>query len=54
MICNTLGRLSIADVVTTVPKQQPVSEAFDASLINFGESPVPEERKARLQQKLAE
>lgn len=30
------------------------TEAFDASFINFGESPVPEEWKTRLRQKLCE
>ena len=34
-------------------KQQPVSEEFDARLIHFGESPVLEEWKTRLCQRLS-
>lgn len=43
---TVLGRLCKTDVATTVPQSE--SEEFDASLIKFGESPVPEEWKARL------
>lgn len=43
---TVLGRLCKTDVATTVPRSE--SEEFDASLIKFGESPVPEEWKARL------
>lgn len=42
------------DVVTTISKQKSGTEEFDASMINFGESPVPEVWKARLRQKLLE
>lgn len=49
-----LGHLCVTDVVTTISKQKSEMEEFDASLINFGESPVPEAWKARLRQKLLE
>ncbi|KAK7884084.1 hypothetical protein WMY93_027207 [Mugilogobius chulae] len=49
-----IGRLCIADVVTSLPSHESESRAFDTSQINFGESPVPETWKARLCQKLAE
>lgn len=49
-----LGHLCVTDVVTTIPKQKSTTGDFDASMINFGESPVPEGWKARLRQKLLE
>lgn len=49
-----LGHLCVADIVTTIPKQKPVTDEFDDSLIDFGESPVPEVWKERLRQKLLE
>lgn len=50
---TVLGHLCIADV-TAVSSQQPTSEEFDASSIKFGKSPVHEEWKTRLRQKLSE
>ncbi|XP_034560089.1 uncharacterized protein LOC117827597 [Notolabrus celidotus] len=49
-----VGRLCVADVVTTVPCHQSKSEHFDTSQIDFGESPVPEQWKTSLRQKLAQ
>lgn len=49
-----LGHLCVTDVVTTMSKQESMTEEFDASMINFGESPIPEGWKARLRQKLLE
>ncbi|KAI3361647.1 hypothetical protein L3Q82_002012 [Scortum barcoo] len=49
-----LGHLCVTDVVTTISKQKSATEEFDAGMINFGESPVPEGWKARLRQKLLE
>lgn len=51
-----LGCLCATDVVTTGSNTvQPLaSEKFDASLINFGQSPILEEWKARLCQQLSE
>lgn len=49
-----LGHLCVTDVVTTIPKQKSTTGDFDASMINFGESPVPEGWKARLRQKQLE
>lgn len=51
---TVLGHLCITDVVTTLSKQQQATEEFDASSIDFGESPVPEEWKTRLRQRLSE
>lgn len=50
-----LGHLCVADVVTTVSKQEPATEdVFDVSMVDFGNSPVPEAWKERLRQKLSE
>lgn len=49
-----VGCLYVADVVTTASKQNVINKEFDASLISFGESPVPEQWKERLCQKLSE
>ena len=51
---SIVGCLYTTDVVNTLSKQQPASEEFDHSLLNFGDSPAPEEWKARLRQKLSE
>lgn len=51
---TVIGHLCITDVVTTMTKQQPVTEEFDASLNDFGELPVTEEWKTRHRQKLSE
>ncbi|KAJ4941533.1 hypothetical protein JOQ06_011412 [Pogonophryne albipinna] len=50
---TVLGHLCVTDVVTTASKQQPVIEDFNASSIDFGESPIPEVWKTRLRQKLS-
>ena len=50
---TVVGCLCVADVVTTMPCDQSKPEAFDVSQIHFGESPVPDAWRTRLQQKLA-
>lgn len=49
-----LGHMYITDVVTTIHRSEPESDEFDANQINFGDSPLPEEWKERLRQKLAQ
>uniref|UniRef100_A0A672JC76 Gypsy retrotransposon integrase-like protein 1 n=1 Tax=Salarias fasciatus TaxID=181472 RepID=A0A672JC76_SALFA len=51
---SIVGCLYPTDVVRKLSKQQPASKEFDLSLLDFGDSPAPEEWKDRLRQKLSE
>lgn len=51
---SIVGCLCPTDVVHKLSEQQPTSKVFDLSLLDFGDSPAPEERKERLRQKLSE
>ncbi|XP_035809415.2 uncharacterized protein LOC118471094 [Amphiprion ocellaris] len=48
-----LGHLFLTDIVTNVPKSDQSTDKFDASQIDFGDSPIPESWKNRLRDKLA-
>lgn len=51
---TVLGNMYAVESVTTIPPKQQVSSEFDESLISFGDSPVSEQWKERLRQKLSE
>ncbi|XP_038574937.1 uncharacterized protein LOC119902683 [Micropterus salmoides] len=51
---TVLGNMYTVESVTTIPAKQPVSSEFDKSVINFGDSPVSEQWRERLRQKLSE
>lgn len=51
---TVVGRLCVADIVTTMSCHQSKPEPFDVSQINFGDSPIPEAWRKRLRQKLSE
>lgn len=51
---RVIGYMYHIDSVATISSQETVSSEFDASMINFGDSPVPEQWKDRLQKKLAQ
>lgn len=49
-----IGSLQLTDSVTTIATEKTNAKKFDTDLINFGDSPVDEEWKARLRAKLAQ
>lgn len=49
-----MGHLYCTESVISMPSKEPETTAFDSSQIDFGDSPVPEEWKDRLRQKLVE
>lgn len=49
-----MGHMYLTGSVTAVPLDKSASSDFDANLINFGDSPVPQELKERLRQKLSQ
>lgn len=51
---TVMGHLYRTESVISMPSKAPETTAFDSSQIDFGDSPVPEEWKDRLRQKLAE
>lgn len=51
---TVIGSLQLTDSVSTMASEKTNAEKFDVDLINFGDSPVPEEWKARLRTKLTE
>lgn len=51
---TVIGSIFHVDSVATIPPKEKVSSDFDASLINFGDSPISEQWKNRLRQKLAQ
>uniref|UniRef100_A0A1A7ZLV7 Gypsy retrotransposon integrase-like protein 1 n=1 Tax=Nothobranchius furzeri TaxID=105023 RepID=A0A1A7ZLV7_NOTFU len=51
---TVMGHLYRTESVISMPSKEPEMIAFESSQIDFGESPVPEEWKDRLRQKLAE
>lgn len=51
---TVLGSMYTVDSVTTIPPKQAVSSEFDKSLIDFGDSPVSEQWRERLRQKLTQ
>ncbi|XP_029968702.1 uncharacterized protein LOC115403829 [Salarias fasciatus] len=52
---TVIGRMYLTESVTTVPLQKMTATTdFDKTLINFGDSPVTEEWKERLREKLSQ
>ncbi|XP_063075269.1 uncharacterized protein LOC134465509 [Engraulis encrasicolus] len=51
---TVIGYMYHVDSVTTIPPKGQRSSEFDEKLINFGESPISEQWKSRLRQKLGE
>ncbi|XP_036947992.1 uncharacterized protein LOC119016325 [Acanthopagrus latus] len=51
---TVVAEMYAVDTVTPVQPSDLAAETLDPSLFNFGNSPIPEEWKSRLQQKLAE
>ncbi|CAI5671318.1 unnamed protein product [Oreochromis niloticus] len=51
---TVMGHLYRTKSVISMPSKKPETTAFDSSQIDFGDSPVPEEWKDRLRQRLAE
>ncbi|XP_028254301.1 uncharacterized protein LOC114429891 [Parambassis ranga] len=51
---TVMGSIFHIDSVATLPPKEKVSPDFDASMINFGDSPISEQWKNRLRQKLAQ
>lgn len=51
---TVIGHLYLTESVTTVSFQKTTATDFDKTLINFGDSPVTEEWKERLRQKLSQ
>lgn len=49
-----LGSVFHIDSVATIPPKEMGSSDFDASMINFGDSPIFEQWRNRLRQKLAQ
>lgn len=50
---TVIGSMFHIDSVATIPHKEMAPSDFDASVINFGDSPISEEWKNRLRQKLA-
>nr|XP_023659188.1 uncharacterized protein LOC111839473 [Paramormyrops kingsleyae] len=50
---TVIGRLQLTDSVTTMASERTKVDKLNADLINFGDSPVPEEWKVRLCKKLS-
>lgn len=51
---TVMGHMYLTDSVTVVPPEKTQAPDFDTDLINFGDSPVSEEWKDRLRQKLSQ
>uniref|UniRef100_A0A672IWZ8 ribonuclease H n=1 Tax=Salarias fasciatus TaxID=181472 RepID=A0A672IWZ8_SALFA len=51
---TVIGHMYQVDSVTTIPPKETVSSKFDTSLINFGDTPLSEQWKNRLRQKIAQ
>ncbi|CAI5671484.1 unnamed protein product [Oreochromis niloticus] len=51
---TVMGHLYRTESVISMPSKKPETTAFDSSQIDFGDSPVPEEWKDRLRQRLVE
>ena len=51
---TVIAEMYAVDTVTPIQPSDLTAETLDPSLFNFGNSPIPEEWKSRLQQKLAE
>lgn len=50
---TVIGHMYLTDAVTSLSPSKTADTEFDANLINFGDSPVSEEWKERLRQKLS-
>ncbi len=51
---TVIAEMYAVDTVTPIQPSELTTETLDPSLFNFGDSPIPEEWKSRLRQKLAE
>ncbi|KAK7909563.1 hypothetical protein WMY93_014247 [Mugilogobius chulae] len=51
---TVMGHMYRTESVISMPLQKPENPEFDSNQINFGDSPVPQEWKNRLKQKLSE
>ncbi|KAK7889282.1 hypothetical protein WMY93_024842 [Mugilogobius chulae] len=51
---TVIGHMYRTESVISMPLQKPENPEFDSNQINFGDSPVPQEWKIRLKQKLSE
>ena len=51
---TVIGHMHLVDSITTIPPKETTSSEFDASMINFGDSPISTEWKTRLCEKLSQ